>query len=276
MDPRQERRQLRPAGPAGARRRGRRPTGRATGANPGQRHHRPGRHHRPDGLHRRRHPRPHLPHLHLEPGDLLATGTPSGVGYARTPPWLLQPGDVVEVEVDRLGVLRNTIVGSDSRRPTAGVDDRRTDEPLRDERDSMSGEFRQYLFPSDHPRLADLRGLDAVRLPGRGPDAGTFTGDWSRAGPRCTSTPFAGDRERLAARRRAPVRPARPGEQRRLPNGRRSPDLLEPSTRTAGTASVTPSMPRSGRPGRTPSSCSSTPACGWSSNRRRCGRTRWR
>jgi 2-keto-4-pentenoate hydratase/2-oxohepta-3-ene-1,7-dioic acid hydratase in catechol pathway len=51
----------------------------------------------------------------LRPGDLLATGTPSGVGYARTPPWLLQPGDVVEVEVDRLGVLRNTIVGGDGR-----------------------------------------------------------------------------------------------------------------------------------------------------------------
>ncbi|MCW2697927.1 MAG: fumarylacetoacetate hydrolase [Modestobacter sp.] len=52
----------------------------------------------------------------LRPGDLLATGTPSGVGYARTPPWLLQPGDVVEVEVDRLGVLRNTVVGNDARR----------------------------------------------------------------------------------------------------------------------------------------------------------------
>jgi len=51
----------------------------------------------------------------LRPGDLLATGTPSGVGYARTPPWLLRPGDTVEVEVDRLGVLRNTIVGSDGR-----------------------------------------------------------------------------------------------------------------------------------------------------------------
>jgi 2-keto-4-pentenoate hydratase/2-oxohepta-3-ene-1,7-dioic acid hydratase in catechol pathway len=46
----------------------------------------------------------------LEPGDLLATGTPAGVGYARAPAWLLQPRDVVEVEVDRLGVLRNTIV----------------------------------------------------------------------------------------------------------------------------------------------------------------------
>jgi len=51
----------------------------------------------------------------LRPGDLLATGTPSGVGYARTPPWLLQPGDVVEVEVDRLGVLRNTVVGTEAR-----------------------------------------------------------------------------------------------------------------------------------------------------------------
>ncbi|SSC25241.1 Fumarylacetoacetase-like [Klenkia terrae] len=51
----------------------------------------------------------------LHPGDLLATGTPSGVGYARTPPWLLQPGDVVEVEVDRLGVLRTTVVAGDRR-----------------------------------------------------------------------------------------------------------------------------------------------------------------
>jgi 2-keto-4-pentenoate hydratase/2-oxohepta-3-ene-1,7-dioic acid hydratase in catechol pathway len=53
----------------------------------------------------------------LRPGDLLATGTPSGVGYGRTPPWLLRPGDVVEVEVDRLGVLRNPIVGNDARHP---------------------------------------------------------------------------------------------------------------------------------------------------------------
>ena len=52
----------------------------------------------------------------LRPGDLLATGTPSGVGYARTPPWLLQPGDVVEVEVERPGVLRNPVVGNDLRR----------------------------------------------------------------------------------------------------------------------------------------------------------------
>jgi len=52
----------------------------------------------------------------LRPGDLLATGTPSGVGYARTPPWLLHPGDVVEVEVEKLGVLTNTVVGNGRRR----------------------------------------------------------------------------------------------------------------------------------------------------------------
>ncbi|MBO4252292.1 fumarylacetoacetate hydrolase family protein [Streptomyces griseorubiginosus] len=60
--------------------------------------------------------------LTLRPGDLLATGTPSGVGYARTPAWLLEPGDVVEVEVERLGTLRNTIVGPEHRRnPTSGA-----------------------------------------------------------------------------------------------------------------------------------------------------------
>jgi 2-keto-4-pentenoate hydratase/2-oxohepta-3-ene-1,7-dioic acid hydratase in catechol pathway len=53
--------------------------------------------------------------LTLYPGDLLATGTPSGVGYSRTPQWLLQPGDVVEVEVERLGVVRNPIVAPEKR-----------------------------------------------------------------------------------------------------------------------------------------------------------------
>jgi 2,4-diketo-3-deoxy-L-fuconate hydrolase len=51
----------------------------------------------------------------LLPGDVLATGTPEGVGYVRTPPWLLQPGDVVEVEIDRLGVLRTPIVSAAER-----------------------------------------------------------------------------------------------------------------------------------------------------------------
>ncbi|MBW3596257.1 MAG: fumarylacetoacetate hydrolase family protein [Planctomycetes bacterium] len=45
----------------------------------------------------------------LEPGDVLFTGTPPGVGMARKPPVFLQPGDVVEVEIDRLGTLRNPV-----------------------------------------------------------------------------------------------------------------------------------------------------------------------
>lgn len=59
--------------------------------------------------------------LTLRPGDLLATGTPSGVGYARRPPWLMQPGDEVEVEVEQLGVLRNRIVAMDERADLAGA-----------------------------------------------------------------------------------------------------------------------------------------------------------
>lgn len=45
----------------------------------------------------------------LEPGDLLVMGTPSGVGAARKPPVFMQPGDVCEVEIDGIGLLRNTI-----------------------------------------------------------------------------------------------------------------------------------------------------------------------
>ena len=45
----------------------------------------------------------------LEPGDIIATGTPPGVGFARTPPVFLKAGDVVEVEIDGLGVLSNPV-----------------------------------------------------------------------------------------------------------------------------------------------------------------------
>jgi len=45
----------------------------------------------------------------LEPGDVIATGTPPGVGTARTPPVCLRPGDVVRVEIDGLGAIENEI-----------------------------------------------------------------------------------------------------------------------------------------------------------------------
>ena len=45
----------------------------------------------------------------VEPGDLILTGTPAGVGFARKPPEFLTDGDVVECEVERIGVLRNPV-----------------------------------------------------------------------------------------------------------------------------------------------------------------------
>ncbi len=49
--------------------------------------------------------------LTLEPGDVLSTGTPSGVGFARTPPEYLKPGDVLETEIAGLGCMRNVVQG---------------------------------------------------------------------------------------------------------------------------------------------------------------------
>ncbi|MEA3406768.1 MAG: fumarylacetoacetate hydrolase family protein [Chloroflexota bacterium] len=46
----------------------------------------------------------------LLPGSVIMTGTPSGVGFARKPPVFLKPGDVVEIEVDGIGVLKNKVV----------------------------------------------------------------------------------------------------------------------------------------------------------------------
>jgi 2-keto-4-pentenoate hydratase/2-oxohepta-3-ene-1,7-dioic acid hydratase in catechol pathway len=45
----------------------------------------------------------------LQPGDILATGTPAGVGFSRTPPVYMKPGDVCEISIDRIGTLRNRV-----------------------------------------------------------------------------------------------------------------------------------------------------------------------
>lgn len=50
--------------------------------------------------------------LTLEPGDIIATGTPPGVGYARKPPIFLKPGDVMETEIVGIGTMRNTIAAA--------------------------------------------------------------------------------------------------------------------------------------------------------------------
>lgn len=46
----------------------------------------------------------------LTPGDIIFTGTPAGVGCSRKPPIFLQPGNVLEVEIEKLGILRNSVV----------------------------------------------------------------------------------------------------------------------------------------------------------------------
>ena len=49
--------------------------------------------------------------LTLEPGDVIATGTPAGVGLGMKPQVWLQPGDTVRMEVDRIGILENPVAG---------------------------------------------------------------------------------------------------------------------------------------------------------------------
>jgi hypothetical protein len=53
----------------------------------------------------------------LEPGDVIVTGTPSGVGVFREPQIFLEPGDVVTVEVERIGSLTNPVTDENGRAP---------------------------------------------------------------------------------------------------------------------------------------------------------------
>jgi 2-keto-4-pentenoate hydratase/2-oxohepta-3-ene-1,7-dioic acid hydratase in catechol pathway len=48
--------------------------------------------------------------LTLEPGDVIVMGTPAGVGQARTPPVWMKAGDTIEIEIERVGLLRNPVV----------------------------------------------------------------------------------------------------------------------------------------------------------------------
>ena len=52
--------------------------------------------------------------MRLEPGDVILTGTPEGVGFARKPPEFLQVGDVMEAEIEKIGVLRNPVAAFDA------------------------------------------------------------------------------------------------------------------------------------------------------------------
>ena len=49
----------------------------------------------------------------LEVGDIIATGTPAGVGFVRNPQVFMKPGDVAEIEIEGIGVLRNPVAAAD-------------------------------------------------------------------------------------------------------------------------------------------------------------------
>ena len=52
----------------------------------------------------------------LRPGDVIATGTPAGVGFARNPPVWLRPGDVIEITIEGIGTIRNRVVAEEGDR----------------------------------------------------------------------------------------------------------------------------------------------------------------
>jgi len=49
----------------------------------------------------------------LLPGTVIMTVTPSGVGFTRNPPIFIRPGDVIELEIEGIGILRNTVVAEE-------------------------------------------------------------------------------------------------------------------------------------------------------------------
>ena len=218
----------------------------------------------------------------LQPGDLLATGTPSGRR--------LRPHPTVAAPARRRRRGRGRPAGRAaqhhrrqrlSTREPHGVDDRRHPlTPLRDREATAcpanSGSTSSPAITPAWPRSAASTPYayrDVARTPG------TFTGDLVDGWTPLYLDAFRGVTENGTLRedvhrlRAGPARRSstgcrdgrrRPGSARRPRRGRPRPPLL------------TPSMPCSGRPGPTPSSCSSTPACGWNSSRPRCGTTRWR
>ena len=110
VDGRQDVRLVRPGRPRpGDGRRGRRPA-RPRHPPPRQRPDDAGEQHQSVHLHRPAEIAYISQIVTLEPGDLIFTGTPPGIGHARTPPIYLKPGDVAEVEIDGLGVLLNPVV----------------------------------------------------------------------------------------------------------------------------------------------------------------------
>ena len=88
----------------------------------------------------------------LEPGDIISTGTPAGVGMARTPPVWLRAGDTVRIEIERVGVLENPVVDEPDPVPTglpkvSGAEN----EAAQDRSGSTSTRSREPSAPEGRP-----------------------------------------------------------------------------------------------------------------------------
>ena len=105
----------------------------------------------------------------LEPGDIVTTGTPAGVGLFRKPPVFMQPGDVVEIEAEGIGVLRTRIVGMrDKRRTRQDRSDRvrvlRAEPSERLARPRLRGADLVAVCDTDRPRRRERREPSACPL----------------------------------------------------------------------------------------------------------------
>lgn len=124
----------------------------------------------------------------LLPGDVIATGTPSGVGYARTPPLFMKEGDICEVEIEAIGRLRNPVVDEEQGASPAIPPTVDTVKPAKKKTVAPVGELSARHMPTtgpgkapvapgrrpvaDHYHQPALLGsiLDALREEGKDPD----------------------------------------------------------------------------------------------------------
>ena len=191
----------------------------------------------------------------LVPGDLIATGTPSGVGVFRDPPVFLEPGDRVRVEVEGIGSVENPVIDWTDDRPTrttTATDDRPT-RPIGDRDAEEATTMLALVKTAGRPGPRPARRPDARDRHQRRPDPGPQDGHL-RDGPAHRIVGRVGRQDDPAAARRRPRvrrRDRRRRQQRhRLPPGRprqrRGPRRLRPLPALPGRA--TPPVRQHDRP----------------------------
>lgn len=92
----------------------------------------------------------------LLPGDVIATGTPSGVGYARTPPLFMKEGDICEVEIEGVGRLRNPVVDEEQEDGTEAPQEGDAAKPAQKKTVAPVGELSARHMPKPGVRKAPV------------------------------------------------------------------------------------------------------------------------